>query len=165
MAIQPFLQKNILTIFDEIYAYNWYPAFLTSPSIQKNLLTCLLIFQKELYTVRRSVDYNMLTRLVIVAAIICSAAGQEFQGYDCNDPTHAKFYRHDECSIHKGHLVSEDYYILQVKSLITLYILLNTLQENTRRNMTATKCEIFATTRVGYCGHYRSGFQICLSRK
>ena len=83
----------------------------------------------------------MLTKLVITAAVIQLMAGQEFQGYDCNEPKDAKFFPHADCSLHKGHLVSEDHFILQ---------------ENTRRNMSATRCEVFATTRVGYCGHYRS---------
>ena len=82
----------------------------------------------------------MVIRLVIALAALSLVLGQEFQGYDCNDPKEAKFFKHDDCSLHKGHLTSEDYYLIQ---------------ENVRRNISAVRCEVFATTRVGYCGHYR----------
>ena len=77
----------------------------------------------------------------IVAALILTTAacGQEFQGYNCQDPIDAKFYEHGDCNLHRGHLENEDYYIVQ---------------ENARRNITVTRCELVATTIVGYCGHY-----------
>ena len=104
-------------------------------------LQFLLVLQrKPKRYLRLSVDCRMSAKLVIAAIVIRMATGQEFQGYNCNDPKDAKFYRHDECSLHKGHLVSEDYFVIQ---------------ENTRRNISATRCELFVTTRVGYCGHYR----------
>ena len=97
------------------------------------------MFQRKLLDIHIAVDLKMLTYLVIAAAVFHMTVGQEFQGYDCNEPRDAKFFPHADCSLHKGHLVSEDHFILQ---------------ENTRRNMSATRCEVFATTRVSYFGHY-----------
>ena len=77
--------------------------------------------------------------LVTLHLVLVVTQGQELEGYDCRNPSEAKFYRHDDCNLHNTNLRTEDYFIVQ---------------NNARRNMTAHRCELHVTTIVGYCGHY-----------
>ena len=81
----------------------------------------------------------MLLLLMMQSCAIVTVSGQEFDGFDCRNPSEAKFYRHEDCNVFTTNLKTEDFFIIQ---------------DNVRRNMTAHRCEMHVTTVVGYCGHY-----------
>ena len=70
---------------------------------------------------------------------LMATEGQELEGFDCRDPSEARFYRHEDCNLSNVNLRTEDFFLVQ---------------SNARRNLTGHRCELHVTTVVGYCGHY-----------
>ena len=77
--------------------------------------------------------------IVTVFLFTVDVKGQEFEGYDCRQPSDAKFFSHDNCYLHNTNIRTEDYFVVQ---------------RNGRRNLTSHRCEMHVTSEVGYCGHY-----------